>query len=569
MRLDYNVSFNFFIMNKKWFFTLFVAVFLYGTAFSQPFDSKQYIYLSTDYKFCFDMPDMMISVPSHWGFKVSHLKGEEARLTLTEHNVSYSMPYNGTITVNFVQPESQIPCLEVSITSYDEEQQNDGISSDFGTFQRIYAPDQKQEEVYQYGSYSRMVSFRILAESETDKQLCRDIISSAKACYSDYNNGLESNQIHYYAKDSTVYPSLGFTFITPMDINATLLANECIINQATTLLTAIGTLQELSGTQAGYFYNDNFDMEYRFYDKSDYIIHNVIEEKTDDYADCMQSFTYPVSGIPSEFYVINGTITQSVLCMIPANDYWALFTFNNVNADNVDHLVQIIAQISIDTAFCSYVGLPAVQKDILKDKLGIRTFDEAQLFSPIQTLTFNASAKKYFTIVCDMPTINAKLFIPAFEGEANVYPHNDTHAMPLNKKHKKLSVTLTPIPNDSDDYDNYSGSYAIVAQDPSEENYCICWIAETEATTAMGYASNLLSQFAVNDCNASDVTLRASVQINGKTWYVIKSVYYGDTLGFYITEHKGKIIEVRSKVANEEYFDFNNVVESFLYKAVF
>ena len=533
--------------------------------------TKDFIRLPYAYKFCSENADISIPIPSGWGFQVPFLNEKDASLLLKSDKVRYSVDTDSVgkaYSILFASVDEKSPCLELRMHAFGSAQSNGSeISSDFGNF---YPTDRDAESVESYQNITdyNILTFRILTKDEKVKQTCRDIIASCKKCY-DYDNSTdypEEYSINYYAKDSTYYPELGLTFITPIDMSAVIRATKIEINKATTLLTAFVSLDEISElSRAATFKTSGFNMKYMFQKKTD--AEDVYEPDLDEYKNsCIRKSDYSINGIPTKIYVYGSSTMPSIDVVIPVKTYSAVFTFSNVTAGNVEKVSDFISQISFDDVQKEGIALTGDYPVSFSDLVNIQNFGFRQ---KLPEVSLNKKSSKNLEVLeCTFPEINAKISVPYMENH-ETYPSGSNE---ISGKNGKYQVTLE---KETDSNDPEMNIYAGVIGTSSDiENYCILMLpANEEKLTPEQY---LNKQYALFECgNDDNVNRLGYCDINGKRWYVmtVKTVEYSEfEVNYFVTEHNGNLIEIKiikSEANSPEAKTLTKDVESLLYKASF
>ncbi|MCL1942505.1 MAG: hypothetical protein FWF54_03025 [Candidatus Azobacteroides sp.] len=540
--------------------------------------SKDFIYLPYGYRFCPENYSLSIPIPAGWGFQVPFLNQKDASLSICSDYVRYSVEpdsITNAISVMFALPDTKTPCLELRMTAFGSEQADrPGIKSEFGDFYTIDQPDEEKAESYQNFSDYKILTFRILAKDEKTKQICRDIIA---ACTPDYGRSsysgddLESHSIHYYAKDSTYYPVLGLTFVIPFDASAVIRAPRIKINDATTLLTASGSLDDFSGTtEAGVFKAPGFDMKYRFVKGgaagAGINPNNLMNDYSEDsYAGfCTEEYDYAVNGIPSKIYTYGSKSMPTILVVIPVKTYSAVFLFSDVSAPDLQSVDDFLAQIHIDDA--QKEGLFLVKNNqSLGQIIPIEEFGFKYRLPEI-SISKNTSVKGITMLKCIFPELKATLYIP-YLPQVKVYPESEDG---ITQKKGMYTVSLKKEPlTEDNDRTFYSG---LVSSSESKD-YCLLWLPVNENhLTAEQY---LYMRYASFECLTDHKISRlGTCNINGQKWYIMSAEISSSPIvtNYFITECMGEIIEMRVlKIDSDDLSKsgLSDMIESLLYKANF
>ncbi len=551
--------------------------FLCIQAQSQITGSKAFIHLPYDYNFYLENYSLSFPVPANWGFQVPYLNTKDASLTISS-NVRYSVSLDSiskSSSILFALPDNQKACLELRMTAYGADQiDNSTITSDFGNFHKIDQLEEEKVESYQNITENKVLTFRILSKDEKEKQACRDLIAACKTEYGysdEYSQYSRNNHsIQYYAKDSTYYPSLGFTFVIPFDASAEIWAPKIKINEATTLLAAYGTLDEFSeeGT-VGTFWTKDFSMKYSF-TKNDNpeFVENLISSFSETYKEeCHRSFSYPIDGIPSTIHVFGSPSMPTIVAIIPSKNYSAVFTFADVTTERMDDISTIISQIHFDDAQKEGLALVGNYEQSLGEFVNIKPISYASLNLKEVNLEKNASIKNVKTVECTIVDMSATIAVPYLDN-VQVYPSGDEDSGVKEKK-GKYEVTLKKDPES--DIASQMDFYAGLVTSSSNGDYCILWMpANEDKLTAEQYFSKAYTPF---ECHVENSVKRAGTcTIKGQKWYVLSAEVEYYVIDYFITEHKGELLEIRIVRQNSDSSsgnDLTKTMETLLYKATF
>ena len=568
---------------------LFALLLITSIAQAQITGTKKFIYLPYEYNFCVEQSGISILIPENWGFQipVTYLSDNSASLSIYSNIVNYSMRSDvirNPSSILFIMPEAKTPCLELQVSAFGSEQMDEStLVSDFGRFYKVDQIKPTKEEAYQHISDSQVITFRILTENENEKQICRKIISSAQPCYEIESNEedvvevrddyMERHSIRYYAKDSTYYPSLGFTFITPFDMSAEIKAPNININASETLLTAYVTLDEISEeSTAGYFWENSFNMKYKFIKKSEELD---VQSIANEYLDldlylekCRRTFIYPVNQIPSTFYVLGQATSPTIFAVIPTKEYYAIFAFDNVMGVNMDHISTIISQIHIDDPQKEGLALMEDYSLSLNELVNIQPFSKDLNLKAID-LNKKSSTKGISLIECHIPDAKAVISLPSSGEEIYLYPTGET---PEFDKNKKIVVTLNKTSSSESEDIADSGVMTLLG---SYDERCILWIPEN--SDGLSVEQYLQKTYMEDECKAEDRVSsieRGICTIKGQKWYVVKMSYDDDEYVFnsYLTEANGILLEIIAVSKNDistDAIDYIKVIESLLYKSTF
>ncbi|MCD7973234.1 MAG: hypothetical protein LUG18_11320 [Candidatus Azobacteroides sp.] len=564
-------------MNRSKTFVFFVFAMLTTFLHAKLPQEKQYIYLPYEYSFCVENANISIHIPEGWGFYIPSLnENSESRLLIQSGMVVYNSYSDSVSKINsvfFITPDAKEPCLELRTAAFGSAQIDEHtISSDLGNFYRVDQIEEEKVESYQMIVDSQVITFRILQQEEADKKRCLDIISSATSAYNAYLNaydkrdGMERHSIRYYAKDSTNYPDLGFTFITPFDMSAEIKAPQIKIHDPSTLLSAYVTLDEISEEEyAAYFWENDFNMKYTFKkngtDKA--TLQHTINSFTGIYYykdECQHTFTYPVSGIPATVHVLGNRALPTITVSIPTKEYHAIFLFENVSEKEIDAISTILSQIHIDDA----------QKQEVSRLYPSSTFSELVNIQPLNSmmthteikLNKSASLKNVSFIECHIPDAKAVIQIPALE---TVYAYPSYDIPQINDKKNKYKVTLRKDALSSSDKEDFNG--AVMTYDNSGYNQIVLWLPENkEKISAEEF---FLKQYIPYECQVEDGRVKRAgiAKIKNQKWYVLTIDELDYTYHQYITEINDILIELRVITTSEEERDIEKITETLLYKA--
>lgn len=562
-------------------YILIILACVFTMANAQLTDTKKFIYIPYAYNFCLDNSGMVISVPENWGFQVPLSKDNDSDLYSIQGSlVRCSMQNNAVgkyLSVFFISPDAKTPCLELRIAAFGSDYVDDNtIISDFGKFNLTDQIDEKDVESYQHISDSEVLTFRILTKNKDEKQLCKEIIASAKSSddlyvqlseYRDYN-GLKRNPIEYYANDSTYYPEMGFMFINKDSMNAEIRANEIVINEIATFLTAFVTLDELvDETYAGYFWRDNFNMQYTFIKREE--DEDEMKSKIESYIDlssysksCVQQFIYPVNELPATVYVLGHSHLPTIAVSIPTKDYIAVFIFKDNSEKELKDVEAMLSNIFVTDEHKQGIRKITDFSRKLSELVTIIPMQKRQSNYKNITLNKKASVKNIDLIACKIPSINAEILLPALSSSVLEYPSNE--ASQFNEKERRYNVTLKHNIEDN----NYSGVYTF--SDSHEEQIVLLTPINKDKISAEEYFHK---QYFEYECKQEFDYIKQIGKsiIKGQTWYVMTMNDGSYVADFYITEHKGTIIEIMAARMSEgsKNNDIANKVETLLHKASF
>ncbi len=436
---------------KRIYFALLLA--LCGTSvsgYAQLSGTNNFIRLP--YKYNFNLYDYSIRIPisENWGVQVPFLKEYNASLTLSEE-VRYSFyVYDDTlkkpVIFYFALPEKNAPCLELRITGYNMLESETALQSKAGAWERIDNPDEIMLETYQQIAGGKILTFRILAKEETEKEACRALIRSCKGPYDSNDYYQNYHPITYYAKDSTYYPSFGFGFVIDFDAEAMIYAQKCDIKNPSTMLEAALSFddEDYDESEASTFQADGFDLAYQFVKSREYV-------KSLFAGEDVKTFDYAVAGIPATVYVKGVSFVPTIIVEIPLSNYIALLKFRGVTKENLHKVEKFLSQIYIDAA--QKTGVPAAQVPAasFESLTGIEGIEEMYA----NEVKFNTKLPKGVkTISCLFPAAKVTLEMPVLE-------YQRTSMGDVKKNDKKVTIE-----NEEED-----SNYYIACS--TDENVCI------------------------------------------------------------------------------------------------
>lgn len=534
--------------------TLLLSIYIllsYNLSYAQTINSENYLRLEKDYYFCSKTHEMCIPMPAGWGVRLPYINEYEANININSNIISYSIETDNirSYSIFFSAPGEDEACLELKVSSYYmDEDENENIESEFGTFNILEKHESQAFETYQYNSIYTPILFRILTTKEELKKECRKIIAGAKNDYavrydsyfydSPYNY-IETQYIEYYKNDSTYYPELGFTYVIPFDASAEIKAPKIEINEATTLLTAFVSVKELIENEyyAAKFEAPDFDMKYYFIDRNEDKLESFLSEYGYYYTDeCQHNFTSSISSIESSVYVFGKRISQ-IITVTPTKDYYLVLIFSTVNDRGLKHVTDFLSRIKIDENFMLEENNKTTNAGNFYDEM--KSWQTVE-FSEIKEIKYTAEKlpknTKTFNVL--FPESNVTFTLPVFQ-EGAIYNNDNLESGTFDEiiKNKKSVDLKKPVNlKKSEAFEGYFN--AVVGYD-DDYNYFTLGLIETKENETIEERFHNYSDYW--ECQSSYTITEAGIyNIKAKKWYAIST----DSFSVFITEHKGNLFEL-------------------------
>ena len=564
------------------YFVLFLILFIASTTVNaQLKETKNYIYFPYSYNFCAENPEISVSIPENWGFRIPPLENNYLGLRISYKMARFTMSeemIDKPQSIFFITPEGEKPCLELRIAAFGSEQTEESIQSSFGKFYRTNQIEDEKTEAYQCISDLYVVTFRILTTDEQEKQICKDIIESATSCYealmetySSMNDGLRSNPFNYFANDSTYYPEMGFLFVNPHDMEADIKAANYVINESQTRLDAFVTLDELVDEDyAGIFYERDFNMKYTFIKRmeDEGELRRKVESyiKLDSYREtCQQHIIYPVNGLAATMHILGNTYYPTIAVVIPAKDYEAVFVFESVPAKKLADVETILSLMRVEDYQKEGMRTLSTYSQPLREMISGQHIERE--YATIQ-LDKKASTKDVNVIVCSIPEAKAEIVIPALSSVVT-YPAYENPT--LDNKKKRYNVTLQ-TKNPTSDNEEETSSFCAMTFSDSYKDQVVVWIFDNEEnfTVEEYFLQQQIDLECKPESDSEQIKRLGKVKVKGKTWYVMTTYNDDFVMDSYMTENNGIIIVVRIlSISRSEDADIVNKTETLLQKASF